>query len=179
MELMPEIPGYKILKKIGEGATSTVYMGIQDKLERKVAIKILKPQLVDSDYSPRFLREAKIASNLTHPNIVTIHDISQTAHYYYIVMEYLGESLKDRLRSGGSGCLPGDEALRIVKQVSGALQYAHSEGVVHREMEKCQANFFPKIVCRGKTIIFISIEKAGTRYTKAKHFLSNPSIQKY
>jgi len=135
MELMPEIPGYKILKKIGEGATSTVYMGIQDKLERKVAIKILKPQLVDSDYSPRFLKEAKIASNLTHPNIVTIHDIGQTAHYYYIVMEYLGESLKDRLSSVGSGCLPGEEALGIVKQVSGALQYAHSAGVVHRDIK--------------------------------------------
>jgi len=140
MEKDFKIPGYIIQNEIGAGGTSNVYMGIQEKLNRKVAIKILNSGVLKNrEESKRFFREPEIASKLTHPNIVTIFDVGHISTYHYIIMEYLGESLKDRIHH--AGILPVEETLNIVKQIAGALDYAHAKGVVHRDIKPANILF--------------------------------------
>ncbi|MCX6583641.1 MAG: serine/threonine-protein kinase [Candidatus Aminicenantes bacterium] len=130
----PKIPGYKIQKKIGEGATANIYYAIQSNLDREVAIKVFKPGFEDNSvYVRRFIKEARIVSKLYHPNIVTIHDVGKSGNFHYIVMEYLEESLRDKLNSHGR--LPVKEVLRIFKPVARALKFAHSKKVVHRDIK--------------------------------------------
>ncbi len=134
MEDFPEIPGYKIIEKLGQGGMSDVYLGEQENLGRKVAIKVLAHTLIREETFPmRFLKEARTAAQLGHPDIITIHDVGQHQDRYYIVMEYLKESLKDRLRKRGK--LPVPETLEIVKKLAEALDYAHQKGVVHRDIK--------------------------------------------
>ncbi|HLP46505.1 MAG TPA: protein kinase, partial [Candidatus Kapabacteria bacterium] len=98
MNEFPEIPGYKLISVLSTGGIARVYLGIQQKLNRKVAVKILKPFfLKDADTAERFEREAKTAAMLTHSNIVQIYDTGVIGEYHYIVMEYLEESLRERL----------------------------------------------------------------------------------
>lgn len=133
---IPRIPGYKIERKVGRGGMADVYLGVQEALGRKVAIKILnpgmlrKPQLLE-----RFLNEARTASRLEHPNIVTIHDVLQVDNTCCIVMEYLQESLVDRIKYSPSRRIQPPEALAILKQIARALAYAHDEGFIHRDIK--------------------------------------------
>ena len=95
---IPKIPGYRIEKKLAEGGMSTVYLGIQEKLSRKVAIKILDPSLLKNKMIEiRFLQEAETAANMYHSNIISIYDIGRVEDCSYMVMEYLEETLKDHL----------------------------------------------------------------------------------
>ncbi|MCP4213770.1 MAG: protein kinase [bacterium] len=136
MQYIPEIPGYKIEKELGQGGMAAVYLGLQENLNREVAIKILNPEMFqDSQCLQRFLNEAHTASNLNHPNIVTIHDVGQADGICYIVMERLQESLTERVKFKPDGRMRPGEALKIIKQVSEALDYAHNEGVVHRDIK--------------------------------------------
>jgi serine/threonine protein kinase len=97
MEDFPQIPGYTIIKKIGEGATALVFLGSTEGSDRKVAIKVLRSVLQEKEeYSYRFLREARIVKKLKHPNIIKIYEVGQPGNYY-IVMEYLEDSLSDRI----------------------------------------------------------------------------------
>lgn len=143
MEDVPQIPGYRIVDKIGEGGTSLVYQAIQEKLNRKVAIKVLKPVLLkEKEYSSRFLKEARIASNLTHPNIVTIFDVGVVGNYYYIIMEYLEESLQKHIENNSLRLLKNmNETKSIIKLIAEALEYAHSQGVVHRDIKPANILF--------------------------------------
>lgn len=133
---IPKIPGYRIERKLGRGGMADVYLGLQEALGRKVAIKILnpgmlrKPQLLE-----RFLNEARTASRLEHPNIVTIHDVLQVNNTCCIVMEYLQESLVDRIKHNPSRRILPTEALAILKQIGRALAYAHDEGFIHRDIK--------------------------------------------
>jgi serine/threonine protein kinase len=132
----PEIPGYKIEKKLGQGGMANVYMGVQEALDRIVAIKILNPEKMQNpQVLQRFLNEARTASRLAHPNIVTIHDVAQLRNTCYIVMEYLQESLVDRIKFNPSRKLKPAEAFRILQQVTMALVYAHKEGFIHRDIK--------------------------------------------
>lgn len=136
MANFPDIPGYKIISKLGEGGTASVYLGIQEKLERKVAIKILEPSLLkDKVTSTRFQREAKTAAGLSHSNIIQIFDTGHAGDYYYIVMEYLAESLKERMKLSSGGKIHPEIALDIVETLMGALDYAHFRGVYHRDIK--------------------------------------------
>lgn len=136
MNAFPYIPDYMIETVLGEGGMATVYLGIQQKLQRKVAIKILDPALLSKDnVADRFMIEAQTAANLSHPNIISIYDVGQVGKYYFIVMEYLDGSLKDLIKSSPSGRLPVGESLNIVRMIAPALDYAHSRGIIHRDIK--------------------------------------------
>jgi len=135
-EDLPTIPGYKIEKRLGHGGMAGVYLGVQEVLGRKVAIKILNPQMFkNTQVVKRFLNEARTASRLEHPNIVTIHDVGQMEDTCYIVMEYLPESLVKRIRNSPDNKLDPKEAVRILKRMAKALDYAHREGFIHRDIK--------------------------------------------
>ena len=127
------IPGYRILRKIRQGGMSTVYLAIQKSVDREVAIKVMSPSLsADPGFGSRFYREAKIVGRLSHPNIVSIYDVGSYKHYNYIAMDFLpGAPLQEKIRQGIS---TGD-ALRIAGQIAAALDYAHRQGYVHRDIK--------------------------------------------
>ncbi len=134
MTKFPEIPGYKIKKKLGQGGMASVFECIQVKLNRKIAIKVLNLDTIDNPrLSKRFIKEARALSKLNHPNIVSIYDIGKHDNYYYIAMEYLSESLKDRLQK--SGKINPENALHTVLTISDALFYAHKNNVIHRDIK--------------------------------------------
>lgn len=134
MQELPQIPGYRIIKKLGQGGMADVYLGVQENLARQVAIKVLIPSLFrDEQFSARFIKEAQTAAHLIHPNIITIHDVNKHGNFYYIVMEYLEESLSQRMKK--VGVLPPEEALEIIKMIASALDYAHRKGIIHRDIK--------------------------------------------
>jgi serine/threonine protein kinase len=142
MDDFPEIPGYEILSVVGQGSVATVYLAIQEKLKVKVAIKILRPTLMKEDeYSRRFIREAQIAANLNHPNTIQIYDIGKHKNYHYIIMEYLEDSLKERMERIPGRKMPPESALNIVERIMQALDYAHFKGVIHRDIKPAHIMF--------------------------------------
>lgn len=126
---------YEIKKEIGRGGMGIVYKAVQLSLGREVAIKILPPQLsLETEFVQRFFREARSAANLKHPNIVTIHDVGEEKGTYYFAMEYLeGGSLEERIKKQGAFSL--EEAESIISQIAGALDYAHNNGIIHRDIK--------------------------------------------
>jgi hypothetical protein len=132
--------GYQILEEIGRGGMAVVYRAFQPSLNRHVAVKILPPYLaLDAQFIERFVREARAAARLRHPNIVVIHDIAQQDGIHYIAMEYLeGQTLQRVIEQGGA--LSPVRAARITHQIASALDYAHHHGLVHRDIKP--ANIF-------------------------------------
>lgn len=126
---------YIILEEIGRGGMGAVYKARDIELDRVVAIKVLSPYLVgEPRLVQRFMREARLAANLDHPNIVTIYDIGGEGGYYYFVMKLLdGRPLKEILLQRGP--LPLDEVVSIVRQLAAALDYAHGQNLIHRDVK--------------------------------------------
>jgi serine/threonine protein kinase len=112
-----------------------VYLARERALERAVAIKVLPPDLAaDGDSRERFKREARTAAKLTHPNIVPLHTFGDVDGILYFVMGYVhGESLGERMRR--EGALPSDDTRRILAELAGAVDYAHRQGVIHRDIK--------------------------------------------
>ena len=134
MNAVPEIPGYKILSQIGQGAMAIVYLAVQESLDREVALKVMEPQLVtDRLLCARFLKEGKFVARMSsHPDIVTIYDIGCHNQIYYMAMEYLpAGSLKDRI-AGGTGFR---QPLAVIRDISSALKHAHECGIIHRDVK--------------------------------------------
>lgn len=130
---MPEIPGYRVLRRLGQGGMSFVYLGVQESLDRQVAIKVILPTEIKEEISKlRFEREARIIAKLQHPSIVGIHDVGRTdLGLLYYVMPYLPRGhLGQRDLRGDEGQLLG-----ILRAVLSALDYAHGRGVVHRDIK--------------------------------------------
>ena len=127
-----QITGYKILRELGHGGMAHVYLAVQESFGREVALKVLSPHLADDEqFSKRFLREARIVSQLNHPNIVTVFDAGKQGKYHYMSMEYIpGKDLK-QLRD----TISREEALRIVKDVASALDFVGEKGIVHRDIK--------------------------------------------
>lgn len=133
---VPEIPGYRIEKKLGEGGMAAVFLGIQEELHRQVAIKILEPAMLKHKvFELRFLHEAETAANMNHSNIISIYDINRVGDYCYMVMEYLKESLKEHLSGYPGFKLKPELARDILKPIAEALGYAHSRGIIHRDIK--------------------------------------------
>ncbi len=121
---------YAIEHELGAGGMATVYLAEDLKHHRKVAVKVLRPDLAAALGPERFLREIEIAANLTHPHIVPLYDSGEAQGFLYYVMPYIqGESLRERL--GREKQLPLDDALQIAREVADALGSAHSHDVVH------------------------------------------------
>ncbi|MBI3471603.1 MAG: serine/threonine protein kinase [Candidatus Solibacter usitatus] len=125
---------YQIQEKLGEGGMGVAYRALDTHLDRTVCIKVLRAESVaDPERKRRFVREAKTASALNHPNIVTIHDIDTTGGVTHIAMEYVrGKTLGQLLPRAG---LPLPETLRLAVQIADALAAAHGAGVVHRDLK--------------------------------------------
>jgi serine/threonine-protein kinase len=125
---------YAIERELGAGGMATVYLAHDLKHERLVAVKVLRPELAAVLGAERFLREIKIAANLSHPHILPLHDSGQADGFLYYVMPYIeGESLRRKLEREKQ--LPIDEALQITEQVASALDYAHRQEIVHRDIK--------------------------------------------
>jgi serine/threonine-protein kinase PpkA len=132
----PGIPGCRFGSVLGQGSVGKVYLAIQEEFNRKVAIKVLEPSLLKNEVtSARFEKGAETAAGLSHPNIIQIFDIGKTGDYYYIVMEYLEESLKDRMKLNPQGKMHLEMALDIVEDIIKALDYAHVKGVFHGDIK--------------------------------------------
>jgi eukaryotic-like serine/threonine-protein kinase len=125
---------YQILSPLGAGGMGQVYLAQDTKLGRPIALKLLPARLLqDAEQVRRFEREARAASALNHPNILTIHEIGEAEGSHYIVSEFVeGETLRERLRHGPLGV---GEARGIAQQVAGALSVAHQAGIIHRDIK--------------------------------------------
>jgi serine/threonine-protein kinase len=126
---------YSIDREIGRGGMGIVYLAREVLLDRPVAIKLLPPErAAHSQLRERFLREARLAAKLSHPNIIPIHAVLDTGEFVFYVMAFVdGETLAHRVRTRGP--LPGSEGVRILRDVAWALAYAHAQGVIHRDVK--------------------------------------------
>ena len=125
---------YKIIEKLGQGGMGEVYLAEDSRLDRKVALKILPEHLSErAELRERFEREARAVSSLNHPHICTLYDVGEADGIHYLVMEHLvGETLEARL---AKGALPLEQTLEYAIQIADALDKAHRQGVVHRDLK--------------------------------------------
>lgn len=125
---------YRVLSLLGEGGMGRVYLAEDARLGRRVALKFLPEHLThDAEQSRRFRQEARAASALNHPNIITVHDVEEAEGKHLIASEYVeGETLRERL---SRGLLPPAEALDVAAQIASALRAAHEAGIVHRDVK--------------------------------------------
>jgi serine/threonine protein kinase len=141
---------YQIVSLLGRGAMGTVYRALDPAIERTVAIKTLNPDLPDenmAEVKERFLREAKSAGRLNHPNVVTVYDVGEAGGIAYIAMEYLeGRSLRQVLDSGEP--LPFPAVSNIVAQIADALDYAQRFGIVHRDIKPANIMISPSGIAK-------------------------------
>ena len=125
---------YRIERVLGEGGMATVYLAEDPKHHRKVAVKVMRPEMAATLGAERFLREVEIAAQLSHPHILPVYDSGNAAGILYYVMPYVeGESLQERLRRETE--LPIEDAVRIAREVGEALAYAHARNIVHRDIK--------------------------------------------
>ncbi|MEZ5583630.1 MAG: serine/threonine-protein kinase [Candidatus Competibacteraceae bacterium] len=136
---IPTIPGFTVEGLLGSGAMASVYLATQDALERRVALKVMTPALLTDDtFRLRFSKEGKIIGQLTHAHITTIYAIGEHEGRYYMAMEYIGAgTLKERIEKG----LSVDRCVDILRQIAGALGYAHQRGFVHRDVKPANILF--------------------------------------
>ncbi|HRW19701.1 MAG TPA: protein kinase, partial [Dermatophilaceae bacterium] len=138
---------YRLLQRIATGGMATVWLALDERLGRRVAVKVLRHDLADDEaFVARFRREAQLSAGLpTHPHIVSVHDFAETDGELYLVMEYVeGETLRDRLSR--EGALPVREAVRIFGGLLSALDEAHRTELVHRDVKP------ENVLLRGQTV---------------------------
>src|SRR5437763_5528870 len=136
LDLQAALAGeYSLQRELGRGGMGVVYLARDVQLDRDVAIKVLPPHMASSAASrERFVREARTAAGLSHPNIVPIHRVGEAGGFVFFVMSYIeGETLGERLRAKGP--LQPAEATRVMREVAWALAYAHGRGIVHRDVK--------------------------------------------
>jgi serine/threonine protein kinase len=128
------IPGHRIVRRLGQGGTATVYLAIQESFGREVALKVMSPMLnADPTFTMRFVREARIVAQMHHASIVPVFDVGECHPYHYLSMEYLpGGDLRQRIVEGRSSAAL---AIDVCMAVSSALELAHRKGFVHRDIK--------------------------------------------
>ena len=130
-----DIPGYKVIERIGSGGMGTVYKARQLSMDRIVALKVLNEKYsADEQFIQRFIREARAAGRLSHPNVIHVHDVSEANGIHYFSMEYVDGTTVKRLLKDMTR-LDVDKALDIVLQTARALEYAHENEVIHRDVK--------------------------------------------
>jgi serine/threonine protein kinase len=170
---------YRVFRTIGEGGMGTVYEGLQLRLNKRVAIKVMSRELAaNPEALARFRREAEVTSSIGHPHIVHVTDFGSTpTGEPFMVMEFLdGEDLESRLRRVGR--LPPASALHVVKQVASALTATHQQGIVHRDLKPANIYLlnvagevdFVKVVDFGIS----KVRAAVTRLTQASVVMGSP-----
>lgn len=133
-EQLPFIPGYEMIRVLGQGGMATVYLAVQESFGRPVALKVMSPHLLaQRDFAERFHSEARMVASLSHPSIITVYDVGVHAQYHYIAMEYhtgghLGEAIE-------RGDIRPQRALEIGRDLAHALSFAHDNGIVHRDLK--------------------------------------------
>lgn len=166
--IAPCFPQMEILELLGQGGMGTVFKARQTKLDRMVAVKIIRPETAsDPAFAERFMREAKTLARLNHPNIVSVHDFGEVnlaeisaglsvsgGTLFFFIMEYVdGANLRQLMQSGK---MSPELTLRIIQQVCDALQFAHEEGIVHRDIKP--ENLF---LLRRKETDFVKVVDFG------------------
>jgi serine/threonine-protein kinase len=126
---------YTIESLLGRGGMGSVFLATQRRLGRKVALKVISPELADDDdFRVRFLRESQLVASLDHPHVIPVYDADEVDGVLYLAMRYVaGSSLRDRIRARGR--LAPEETLRIAQQIGGALDAANAAGLVHRDVK--------------------------------------------
>ncbi|MGB0514940.1 MAG: serine/threonine-protein kinase, partial [Wenzhouxiangellaceae bacterium] len=140
---MERIGRYEIVRELGRGSMSIVYEGFDGRIDRHLAIKVLRSRFAgDVNARQRFMREARAAGGLAHPNIVTVFDVGQVDGKPYLVMELLpGGSLEDWLGAENLDRLDIERILDVALQLSRALDYAHRNGIVHRDIKPANIHY--------------------------------------
>jgi len=163
---------YKIKAPLGAGGMGEVYLALDTRLERIVAIKVLPVHLSrNPDSKQRFEREARAISSLNHPHICALYDIGTQDGIDFLVMEYLeGQTLADRLQRGA---LPIGQVLKIGIEIAGALDKAHRQGIVHRDLKpsnimltKFGAKLMDFGLAKPAQTAFVATATVGTKITK-------------
>jgi serine/threonine-protein kinase len=165
---------YTIDRELGTGGMATVYLADDLRHDRKVAIKVLKPELAAVIGAERFLREIKTIASLQHPHILGLIDSGQVNGTAYYVMPFIeGESLRDRLDREKQ--LPVPDAVRLASEVAGALDYAHRHGVIHRDIKPENILLHDGRALVADFGIALAVSKAGgTRMTETGMSLGTP-----
>jgi two-component system, LytTR family, response regulator len=134
---------YRVISKLGQGGMGTVYLADDTRLTRRVALKVLPPDVAaDPERMHRFVQEAQLASALTHPNVAYIYEIGQAGELWFLAMEYVqGEALSARIQKGP---LKLGEILQLGMQVADALDDAHSKGIIHRDIKPANLMLTPR-----------------------------------
>lgn len=179
---MQHIGRYEILLELGRGAMGAVYQARDPQIDRTVAIKVILTQGLPpkdlENYKQRFYREARAAGKMSHPGIVTIHDIAEDeSGHPYLVMEFVeGSTLEDIVETyrGRGEQMPLDQALGIAIQVANALDYAHKRGVVHRDVKP--ANVLVTREGIAKIADFGIAKVSGVSLTQTGSFLGTPAF---
>ena len=166
---------YRIERELGQGGMATVYLAHDLRHDRKVALKVLRPELSAILGGERFLAEIKTTANLQHPHILSLFDSGEADGLVFYVMPYVdGESLRDRLTREKQ--LPVDDAVRIAREVADALHYAHQHGIVHRDIkpENILLHGGHAMVADFGIALAASRSDGGTRMTETGMSLGTP-----
>jgi Tol biopolymer transport system component/tRNA A-37 threonylcarbamoyl transferase component Bud32 len=165
---------YRVERELGQGGMATVYLAHDVRHDRKVAVKVLRPELAAILGAERFLNEIKVTANLQHPHILALYDSGEADGFLYYVMPYVGgESLRARLDREQQ--LPVEDALRIAEQVASALDYAHRQGIVHRDIKPGNILFHDGQALVADFGIALAVRAAGgARLTETGLSLGTP-----
>lgn len=164
---------YRLERHLGEGGMATVYLAHDLKHDRKVAVKVLKPELAAVIGAERFLNEIKVTANLQHPNILALYDSGEADTFLYYVMPFIeGESLRDRLDRETQ--LSVDDATAITESVAAALDYAHRQDVVHRDIKPANILLHEGQALVADFGIALALSHAGSRLTETGLSVGTP-----
>jgi serine/threonine protein kinase/Tol biopolymer transport system component len=164
---------YRIERELGAGGMATVYLAEDLKHDRKIAIKVLRPELAAVIGAERFLKEIKTTANLQHPHILGLIDSGEVGGLLWYAMPFVqGESLRDRLQREKQ--LPIPDAVRIATEVAGALDYAHRHGVIHRDIKPENILLHDGGALVADFGIALAASTAGTRMTETGMSLGTP-----